>query len=34
VPGDPNTNKSRGPNGSVTVQDIALVVGQFGHSCL
>jgi hypothetical protein len=34
VPGDPNTNKSRGPNGSVTVQDIALVVSQFGHSCL
>ncbi|MEX1253552.1 MAG: flexitail domain-containing putative surface protein [Dehalococcoidia bacterium] len=32
-PGEAPNGHPQGPNGSVTAQDIALVVAQFGHSC-
>jgi hypothetical protein len=33
TPSTPNVWNLGAPNGSVTAQDIALIVGQFGHSC-
>jgi alpha-tubulin suppressor-like RCC1 family protein len=33
-PGEDPHGQPHGPNGSVTAQDIALVVDQFGHSCV
>jgi hypothetical protein len=32
-PGETPNGEPQGPNGSVTAQDVALIVGQFGHSC-
>jgi hypothetical protein len=32
-PGSAPNGHPKGPNGSVTAQDIALIVSQFGHSC-
>jgi hypothetical protein len=31
--GETPNGEPQGPNGSVTAQDVALIVGQFGHSC-
>jgi hypothetical protein len=31
--GETPNGEPQGPNGSVTAQDIALIVGQFGHTC-
>jgi hypothetical protein len=33
TPSTPNVWNLAPPNGSVTAQDVALIVGQFGHSC-
>jgi hypothetical protein len=32
-PGETPNGAAQGPNGSITAQDIALIVGQFGHTC-